>query len=504
MSMNRRKFLAVAGSCLGSNLLVGCGDSSGEEVAAAIESHQIDCDVIVLGAGAAGLTAAWHLNERYSVKVLEKNSRVGGKAITGSRNGFYYAKGTEYLGEAQGTLKTIIDKLKLQPREIPAPSDVHFHQGQFFYGDDGIALQMIQESSLAEYNRFVKTIKDTFALYKDIPDLDLSSNIAKLDDLTVRQWFDQHQFPEIFYQIYNVSSKGLFGANIDEISALSYLSELYFDFENDVPITNVDELENSALPGQGRTYTYTFEHGIAEVTDAMAHALGNKLQLNSSVTSVLKTKNGYTVSYLDGAGMSRSLSSRAVIVATPAPIALQIASAALSAEQRLIMEQIHYAPYVTIALFSNEAIFNKGFDLAVPEGYFFTDIYDSTWVQRSYDATVRERKDAIMSVYIAPPNSQDTALLSMSDEELLNHVYKDLEKIYPGAAKKIVGVDIQRFKYAYPVMSKGAYRRLTRLHAISNNGLLLAGDYMIYPTFEAAIESGFLAYELAVEELKKA
>lgn len=500
MSMDRRKFLAVAGTCLGSNLLGGCGG----EVASAIELNQIDYDVIVLGGGAAGLTAAWHLNDRFSVKVFEKNSRVGGKAITGSRNGFSYAKGTEYLGEAQGTLKTMIDKLKLQPREIPAPSDIHYHKGQFYYGDDGIALQMIQESSLAEYNRFVKTIKDTFSLYKDIPDLDLKSDIAKLDDLTVRQWFDRNKFPEIFYHIYNVSSKGLFGANIDEISALSFISELYFDYENDSPIASVDELENSDLQGQGRTYTYTFEHGIAEVTDALANALGSKVQLNSTVTSVVKGKNGFQVNYLDGSGLSRTSTSRLVILATPAPIALQVASAVLNDEQKSIMEQVRYSPYITIALFSNEPIFNKGFDLAVPEGYFFTDIYDSTWVQRYDDASLRDRKDSIMSIYIAPQNSQDTALLNLSDEELLARVYKDLEQIYPGAAKKVVGVDIQRFKYAYPVMTKGAYRRLTRLHAISTSGLLLAGDYMIYPTFEAAVESGFLAYELAAEELKKA
>ena len=47
-------------------------------------------------------------------------------------------------------------------------------------------------------------------------------------------------------------------------------------------------------------------------------------------------------------------------------------------------------------------------------------------------------------------------------------------------------------------MTLGAYKRLTRLHETTNNGLYLAGDYMIYPTFEAAVESGQIAAEKAI------
>lgn len=503
MRLNRRKFLALASSCLSAPILSSCGDSQGAELATPNEPVHTDVDVIVLGAGAAGLTAAWYLKDQYSVRVLEKAAQVGGKAITGNRNGFSYAKGTEYLGEAQGALKTIIERLQLRPREIPAPSDIHFQNGQFFYGDDGIALQMIQQSSLADYNRFVKTIQDTFANYKDIPELDLQAEIAKLDDMSVRQWFELHKFPAIFHQIYNVSSKGLFGATIDEISALSFISELYFDFESEAPIANVAELENVEVQEQASTGAYTFDTGISEVTNALAKSLGDRVQRSCTVTAVTQEKNVYAVHYTDAAGLKQHTTARQVIVATPAPIALQLAAPLLSAEQRAIMQQVKYAAYATVALFSHEAIFNQGFDLAVPDGYFFTDMYDSTWVQRHYDASLQGKKESIISLYIAPQSFQDQSLLSMSDDALMARVYQDLERIYPGATAKVVGYDIQRFQYAYPVMTKGAYKRLSRLHKITSGGLLLAGDYMIYPTFEAAVESGFLAHELALEQLKK-
>lgn len=494
--MNRRDFLAVTSACFGSALLTGC-----EPAEAAPGSK--DYDVLVVGGGIAGLTAAWYLRDSHSVRVLESGDRVGGKAIRGVRNGFSYPKGTEYLGEPNGALQEIITALKLTPREIPAPSDVHYYGGQFYYGGDGIALQMIRGSSVSEYNRFVKTIQDTFAAYKDVPELNLASNVAKLDDISARQWFNEHRFPALYQELYNVSAKGLFGATLDEISALSYVSELYFDYQGGTPVVSEADLENTATPSREKTYTYTFDHGIAEVSEALGGALKNSVQLNTTVTAVnADAAGGYRVDFIDGQGQKRSLTASVVILATPAPIALEMASSVLSAEQRALLGQIRYSSYVTAALFCDKPVFNTGFDLAVPDGNFFTDVYDSTWVQRHYNPDLQRQQDSIMSVYVAPPSYRDASIFDMSDREILDRIYQDLEKIYPGVRERVVGTDIHRFRHAYPVMTTGAYRRLTRLHEVSKGSLLLAGDYMIYPTFEAALESGVLAYELAAGTLK--
>ena len=39
------------------------------------------------------------------------------------------------------------------------------------------------------------------------------------------------------------------------------------------------------------------------------------------------------------------------------------------------------------------------------------------------------------------------------------------------------------------------HKRLTHLNELNTGSLILAGDYMIYPTFEAASDSGELAAE---------
>jgi predicted NAD/FAD-dependent oxidoreductase len=343
---------------------------------------------------------------------------------------------------------------------------------------------------------------------EDVPYFDLNSQLAALDTISAREWFTGNNFSSIYQQVYNVSSRGLFGASIDEISALGMLPELVFDYADADPYHK----EKRALKPQARGYasvqadessgSYTFITGITEVTDAIANRLGNKIRLNSTVKSVTQANGIYTVTYEDADQYKMSIRSRTVILAVPSSIALQIAPGLLSAEQESIMRQIYYAPYITVALFSDEPIFNRVFDLAVPDNYFFTDIYDSTWVQRAFDSSLLNKKKYIIEIYIAAQSYKDETLLALSDSDVLSAIYARLDTLFPGAGNKVTGSDIHRFPYAYPVMTKGAYTRLTRLHAITTGSLQLAGDYMVYPTFEAAVESGSIAADKIKTQLR--
>jgi protoporphyrinogen oxidase len=425
---------------------------------------------------------------------------VGGRTISGTYEGFTYAKGTEYLGEPEYALKRIVNELGLDAVEIPEPMDGRYYNEWFYYGYDELEEMMVEYSSQAEFNRFVRLLLSYYnsGELEDVPEFNLNSQLAALDTITAREWFIENGFSSIYQEVYNVSSRGLFGASIDEISALSFLPELAFDYV-DSSASN-PYAADQAEEGSG---AYSFKTGITEVTDAIANHLGDKIRLNSTVKNVTLENDIYTVSYEGANKNTVAIQSKTVILAVPASIALQIASGVLSAEQKSIMRQISYAPYITVALFSDKPIFNKAFDLAVPDNYFFTDIYDSTWIQRSYDDSLTNKKKYIISIYIAAQSYKDETLLGFSDSEVLANIYTRLDLLFPGVSNKVTGYDIHRFSYGYPVMTRGAYTRLTRLHKITTGGLQLAGDYMVYPTFEAAVESGFIAAEKIDAELNR-
>ncbi len=462
-------------------------------------------DVVVVGAGIAGLTAAYSLAaDGYSIRVLEKNQRVGGRTVSGHHQGLSYAKGTEYLGQPSGVLAEIIDELDLQPREIPSPMDAIFRDGQFYYGEDGIALMFIERSSLIEFNRFMVTVQEYCDSYDDPPDFEADSELAELDEITAREWLVREGFSEIFQETYNVAARGLFGANIDEVSALSFIPEIGFDFEDTDPVEDPEDLDNFPIPDE-ETWSYSFTTGITEVTNALAEDLGDTVRLGSTVIEIHRPAGAleYLVDYEDEGGTSHTVSAQVVILAVPAPVALSITSGLLSAEQSSLLAQIPYSSYVTVFLFTEQPVATQAFDLGVEDGLFFTDVYDSTWVQRYYDPGVPGGIH-IMGIYVASASYHDSDLLTLPDDELLDSIFDDLEPIFPGLEATVQGYDIERFAYAYPVMTPGAYTRLTRLHEITTRGLLLAGDYMVYPTFEAAAESGHLAAEKARTQLESA
>lgn len=496
--MNRFSFVFVRALIVSValTLLPSCSsnDPSGSGNNDGVEQHE----VVIVGGGISGLTCGYYLGKRDFV-ILEKSDVVGGRTVSGTYNNVTYALGTEYLGQPEDHLADLVSKLGLSPVEIPEPMDAFFDGTKIYYGADAEDQYLIDHSSVATFNKFVSTLLADNNKYDDIPDLNYNSWARGMDEMTARQWFLNNGFPIVYINKYNVESRGIFGASLDEISALCLIPEASFDYDESDLQNNRMPQSTMATKDQGdQSNSYTFLRGITEVTEKLGQVLNNKIKLNSTVSLIEKKGDLYRVTYTDKNGAVNVMDAKRVVLAVPAPIALQIAPDIISKERADIMKDISYSSYATVALFSKTAIFNKAFDLAVPDGYFFTDVYDATWVQRHYDKSF-DPNTFIATVYIAPQTYKDHSLDNMSDNELLQKVYADLDKVLPGASKKVSGYKVHHFPYAYPVMTLGAYGRLIKLNDMNTGSLILAGDYMIYPTFESAVETGYYAAEAIMD-----
>jgi protoporphyrinogen oxidase len=505
--LSRRDFLKLAALAGGAAFLQACrlasfaaqtaetpqpGIAPTERATGAGENSATpEVEVAIVGAGIAGLTAAYLLKNK-NMRVLEANPKPGGRTLSGKRGAFSYAKGTEYLGPLEGILAKMARELGVQAVEIPEPMDAFFRAGRMHVGWVEMTRSTVAESGLANYNQFMRAMQNAAEEYEDVPDFSARNPLAWMDDDTAEDWFDQIGAADIFYERYNVAARGLFGANLDEISALCAVPEFGYDYADEEPLESMDDIAYD--PGETpRSWAYTFAGGISDLTDAIAAALGDKLELNAPVRRISPDESGYFIEYANG----KTLWAERVILAIPAPLAISVASDALNARQRELLAQVDFAPYITCALFSNTPLFDKAFDLALPDGRFLTDLYDSTWVQRRLNPDLKFEKTYIASAYIAAQTYRDKNLLQLSNEEVVERVVSDLQDVVPGIRGKVQGYDIQRFPHAYPVLTPGAYARMLDLHRENNRpgALLLAGDYMIYPTFEAAAETGLLAAE---------
>lgn len=463
--------------------------------------EKVDTDTIIIGGGIAGLTSAFYLNDNgKDFILLEKEKVVGGKAINGVKDNFYYAKGTEYIGEPESILSKMIRELGIELLEIPSPMDIHYANGKKYYGDIGLVLHMIEESSVDEFNRFVKEVLDVYDEYEELPNFDSKSRIARLDKITAAEWFKEKKFSKVYYDTYNVTSKGLFGATLEEVSALNMIPEIAFDFLKPIKYKeeHVEMLKKYNKPFKSRkgSEAYSFKKGMSEIPLAIYDKLKSNIRLSSFVKQVDKVDGVYHVTYDDlEKNETHVLTSNNVIIAVPSPIVPLMAKNLLTENQLETLNKIPYASYITAALYTDSYIVNEAFDTAVPDGYFFTDIYDSTWVQREYDSKVSESENSILSLYIAPPSYKSDILKNMDDKTVLKNIYTDFDKIpgYENVKNHVTGYDIYHIEYAYPIMVPGAYERLQKLHSELNGSLQLAGDYMVYPTIEGAVESGAIA-----------
>jgi phytoene dehydrogenase-like protein len=93
----------------------------------------MDCDVVIVGAGLAGLTCARELHRRgYDVRVLEAADRVGGRVTSERVDGFTLDRGFQVINPAYPALRDMVDvdALRLQP----------FLPGVAVRRDDGLEL----------------------------------------------------------------------------------------------------------------------------------------------------------------------------------------------------------------------------------------------------------------------------------------------------------------------------------------------------------------------------
>lgn len=453
-------------------------------------------EVVIVGGGAAGIAAAWYLRDR-GVVVLEKENQVGGRARNTKHGPFQVALGTEYLGPPEGAWEELLEAAGLEAFQIPSRMDVYWQpsgrnksERGFWWGNEGLGAL---HQKLWNSRQLAAWIQNVRILSREIEERDpyqpLSSTLAALDKITAREWMVQQGLPQALVERWNVTARGLFGVGLETLSALSWMSELAFDVaESD---WDEEELENS-LESARRTPSkaYGLPLGIAQLPLTLAEKLGPNIVYTGYTVTALQGRPGdWTVVYRStNGGNERRIRARAVILAVPAPIALSLGGNFLNLDQRNWFRNHAHAPFVVVALLSQEPIWNRAFDLAWREGSLITDIYDATWIQRQAMPQLKDDPHNAVTVYLAPTGSQDTRLRG-SDSEIQSYIRQELEALWPGVWSKVQNFIIQRHEFGYPVFGPGKLSQLSRFWNNNKGSLVVVGDSTLYPTFEAALES---------------
>ncbi|RYM33591.1 flavin monoamine oxidase family protein [Brumimicrobium glaciale] len=244
-------------------------------------------DVIVIGAGLSGLTAARKLEEAgYSVKVIEARERVGGRSFTHHlADGQVLDLGGQWIGPTQTKMYELCKELDLELYPT-------YNEGKIILYDNGKKTLMgSNNGALPKLNVFVLlglglTIKKVERLVEQI-DLDEPWNHPKAkiwDGETLDSWIRKNTKIKKVREYFNIVSEVVFSTEARDISFLHFLFYIKSGSGMD-NLLNIDEgAQKERIIG-----------GTQEISVRLAKKLKGEVFFNNPVTRIEQSETGIKV-----------------------------------------------------------------------------------------------------------------------------------------------------------------------------------------------------------------
>lgn len=155
------------------------------------------CDVVIIGAGPSGLSAARTLQAAgKEVVVLEARDRVGGRTWTNHIDGQMYELGGQWISPDQTALLALVEEMgkETYPRYREGDSVYIAPDGtRTVYSGD---MFPVEESTQAEMQRLIDTLDELAARIGPVAPWD-DSEAAELDSISFHHWLREQSHDEL-------------------------------------------------------------------------------------------------------------------------------------------------------------------------------------------------------------------------------------------------------------------------------------------------------------------
>jgi monoamine oxidase len=275
-------------------------------------------DVVVVGAGFAGLTAALKLKQAgKSVLVLEARNRVGGRAHNASiPGGEITERGAAFIGPTQDHIAALARKFRVATFPTYDTGDnVYIRDGnRSTYSDTGITGTAPPDPVIFPDLAKVVLTLDQMATQVDVNSPWTATNAASWDAQTLQSFIEANSATPQFRELVPAATRPIFGAEPRELSLL--FTVFYIAASGNEQ--NVGTFERNFNTRMGAQQD-RFDGGTQLVAIRVAKHLGKRVLLKQPVRRILQERHGVTV-------LTKRLRVKAkrVIVAIPPTLAGRI------------------------------------------------------------------------------------------------------------------------------------------------------------------------------------
>ncbi len=245
--------------------------------------------VVVVGGGLAGLTAAYHLAQRgVGVRLLEGSGRLGGRVWSQTQGGAVVEVGGEFIESEHRQVQALVRGLGLSL----APVHTEGRMG-FFWGGQTYTAAQVTEQVRPIWQR---VRQDYQQLPERVADLGEDERARRWDRRSIADYFDQLGLRGWVRHYLEIQCQTEYGLEIDQQSALNFIFWL---------------AEGGPEP-TGDSPRYRIAGGNSGLVNRLAAKLAGRLELNWPVESVRAVGSRYRLS-----GGGKELGADAVVLAVP-------------------------------------------------------------------------------------------------------------------------------------------------------------------------------------------